>query len=308
MSTTRIASALLLASALFAAPASRAGTDPYDVEATPVATTALNGKAVVVDVAVPEAWPAIEDVQAKLAQRVGVAVSVSPDGRRWRVLVPVDVEAAPGDRTLQLALRLQDGVRVDVERSVLIGAAQYETRELTVAKQFVKPPRKARLRARREAKAMERALAKRSPDRLWSGSFLRPVAGVDTSPFGAARTYNGKKKSRHMGLDMDGKVGDPIVATQRGRVVLAADRYYSGGTVVLDHGQGLYSMYFHMSRVDVKTGALVDKGAPLGAVGATGQVTGPHLHFAVKLSGVYVDPKDLLAVDLEPDDPVPEAP
>ena len=140
-----------------------------------------------------------------------------------------------------------------------------------------------------------------SPERLWRGSWARPTAGIETSPFGTLRTYNKKRRSRHMGLDLDGDTGDAIVAGNRGRVLMAVDRFYSGGTVVLDHGQGLITMAFHMSRIDVVAGQLVDKGELLGAIGASGQVTGPHLHFTVKLDGVSVDPKQLLALDLSAD-------
>jgi murein DD-endopeptidase MepM/ murein hydrolase activator NlpD len=104
-----------------------------------------------------------------------------------------------------------------------------------------------------------------------------------------------------MGLDLDGDVGATIVAANRGRVLVASERFYSGGTVLLDHGQGLMTMYFHMSRIDVKPGQLLEKGQGIGAVGASGQVTGPHLHLSTKLGGEYVDPAQLLSLDLSAD-------
>ena len=130
---------------------------------------------------------------------------------------------------------------------------------------------------------------------------MKPTPGEQTSPFGTLRTYNKKRRSRHMGLDLDGDVGAPIVAANRGRVLIATERYYSGGTVLVDHGQGLMTMYFHMSRIDVKAGKLVEKGEALGAVGASGQVTGPHLHLSTKLGGEYVDSAQLLRLDLDDD-------
>jgi murein DD-endopeptidase MepM/ murein hydrolase activator NlpD len=136
---------------------------------------------------------------------------------------------------------------------------------------------------------------------LWRGSFTKPTPGAETSPFGTLRTYNNKRRSRHLGLDLDGDVGAPVLASNHGRVVLAAERFYSGGTVVIDHGQGLFTMYFHLSRIDVIAGADVVKGASIGAVGASGQVTGPHLHFTVKFQGHAQNPARLLALDLSAD-------
>lgn len=150
---------------------------------------------------------------------------------------------------------------------------------------------------------MDRVLGSLDEERRWRGTFHRPTETVETSPFGTLRTYNQRdKKNRHLGLDLDGKTGDPIQAIAAGRVALVQDRYYSGGTVVLDHGQGLVSMYFHMSAFDVEEGQLVEKGQLLGKVGKSGRVTGPHLHLSVKLDGIYTDPKSLLALPLD-DDP-----
>jgi murein DD-endopeptidase MepM/ murein hydrolase activator NlpD len=192
--------------------------------------------------------------------------------------------------------------------------APYESRHITVGKQFLSPNKQQRARAGREQKALSAVLATSSSIRLWRGSFARPVTGADSSVFGTRRTYNKKRKSRHLGLDMDGSTGDPIVASGRGRVAMAVDRFYSGGTVVIDHGEGLFTMYFHMSRFDVQVGDVVEKGQLLGAVGASGQVTGPHLHFSVRLSGLYVDPQYFLQLDLSADaddqngDPIPLTP
>jgi murein DD-endopeptidase MepM/ murein hydrolase activator NlpD len=132
---------------------------------------------------------------------------------------------------------------------------------------------------------------------------LPPTAGGETSPFGTLRTYNKKKKSRHLGLDLDGDIGAPVFASNRGRVVLSSDRFYSGGTIVIDHGNGLFSMYFHLSKRMPKVGQLIERGEGIGAVGKSGQVTGPHLHFSIKMNGIYVDGAALLATSFD-DDPL----
>ena len=124
-------------------------------------------------------------------------------------------------------------------------------------------------------------------------AFARPVA-FEGSNFGSRRVYNGKTQSFHAGLDMPAPKGTPVAATADGRVALAGDPYFSGGTVLLDHGGGLFTMAMHLSRVDVKEGGVVAKGTIVGLVGATGRVTGPHLHWAARLNGARVNPEFLL--------------
>jgi murein DD-endopeptidase MepM/ murein hydrolase activator NlpD len=258
----------------------------------------LTGRAARLEVRAPRA---IRELHGTIDSRRIVALPASADGRLWIVLAPVSVEAAPVEATLSLEAALDDGTPIFWARPVPVVEAPYDERKLTVGKQFMQPSRAQRARARKEARILAAVLEAVSPERLWRGSFAKPTAGLETSPFGTRRTYNDKKKSRHLGLDLDGKTGDAIVAANRGRVALAANRFYSGGTVIVDHGQGVFTMYFHMSRIDVKKGDLVEKGQGLGAIGATGQVTGPHLHFSVKLAGLYVDPKYVLALDLSQD-------
>jgi murein DD-endopeptidase MepM/ murein hydrolase activator NlpD len=243
----------------------------------------------------------IAGLTGTLDNRKVILFPSSTDGSLWTGLAPVSIEARKKPVKLAFSAVMQDGKKLEWKKPVAIAEAPYDERKLTVSKQFVKPSAKQRARAAKESKQMEKVLSSPSAQRLWRGSFAKPTPGVETSPFGTKRTYNDKKKSRHLGLDLNGATGDPIVASNRGRVALASDRFYSGGTVVLDHGEGLFSMYFHMSRIDVKIGDVVEKGQGLGAVGASGQVTGPHLHFSVKAAGLYVDPHYLLELDLSQD-------
>lgn len=252
----------------------------------------------------------IAGLTGTLDKRKVILFPSSTDGSVWTGLAPVSIEAKAKPVKLAFSAVMQDGKKLEWKKPVAIGNAPYDERTLTVSKQFVKPSAKQRARAAKESKQMEKVLASPTAQRLWRGSFAKPTPGVETSPFGTKRTYNDKKKSRHLGLDLNGATGDPIVASNRGRVALSSDRFYSGGTVVLDHGEGLFSMYFHMSRIDVKLGDVVEKGQGLGAVGASGQVTGPHLHFSVKAAGLYVDPHYVLELDLSSDalDTAPPAP
>jgi len=117
-----------------------------------------------------------------------------------------------------------------------------------------------------------------------------PMNSKITSEFGNARVFNGSLKSYHSGTDFRAKVGTPIKSVNDGKVVLVKDRFYSGGSVIVDHGEGVYTCYYHMSKFDVKKGDMVKKGQQLGLSGVSGRVTGPHLHFSARVSGVQVDP------------------
>ena len=151
-------------------------------------------------------------------------------------------------------------------------------------------------RAAVERAAITACMSGPSTPRAWSASFVKPVAGIETSPFGVRRSFNGQTKSRHMGEDFDGKMGEALWAANDGVVVLAAqDFFFVGNAAFIDHGDRLYTMYFHMTQLQVKTGDKVVRGQIIGNLGATGRVTGPHVHFAVKLAGTYVNPADLLS-------------
>lgn len=164
--------------------------------------------------------------------------------------------------------------------------------ELRVSKRFTKKKSAAlKRRLKREAATMAELWARDPTKHKGIGAVLRPVNGVFTSPFGVRRVFNGKTKSIHYGLDLDGRTGTPIRAALDGRVVMSSMRWISGGTMILDHGGGLFSMYFHMSRRDRKVGTYVEKGDLLGAVGKSGRVTGPHLHLSVVTRCVYTDPE-----------------
>lgn len=263
--------------------------------------SARTGRMLVIDVAVSPTMAPVRSIEVTLDDKAGIAMPSSKDRRRYRLLAPIEIEAAIAPLTLAIDVVLTDNEHLHWEKPIPLREGSYDNRKITVSKKFTSPSKLQQKRAARESKELSAVLETTSPERLWRGNWARPTVGVETSPFGTLRTYNKKRKSRHLGLDLDGDVGDAIVAGNRGRVMMAADRFYSGGTVVIDHGQGFITMAFHMSRIDVVAGQLVEKGALLGAVGASGQVTGPHLHFTVKLANVSVDPHQLLGLDLSAD-------
>jgi murein DD-endopeptidase MepM/ murein hydrolase activator NlpD len=149
-------------------------------------------------------------------------------------------------------------------------------------------------RANREAKEIDSIYSKMTNEILWDSSFAVPIPGGTGSNFGHRRVFNGEARAPHAGADLRAKTGTSIYATNRGRVVLAKNLFFTGNTVILDHGLGIYSLYAHLSRIDVKPGAMAMRGQLLGLAGATGRVTGPHLHWGVRVQGARVDPFSLL--------------
>ncbi len=238
-------------------------------------------------------------------------------GGKCQALLALPVEHAPGKLPLRLAppaeKKGQKQAPVAAELTVLPPA--FNVRELKVAKKFVSPPKTVKRRMAEDRKAFAAAFAQKPLPAQFSANFDWPRRDVMTAPFGDLRTFNGKKQSQHFGMDIDGRVGDPIVAANDGVVVMVRDNYAAGQTVMIHHGLDVYTTYFHLSSMDVKPGQRVKRGEPLGKVGKTGRVTGAHLHFGAKVNGLYVDPATLMRADLfggavataTPDAPLPVA-
>lgn len=196
------------------------------------------GRVTLVRIRVTPASPPVVSLSGALGTRPLVVLPASADRRQWLALATVGIEQRIRPTQLHLEATLQEGQSVEWKKPVPVVAAPYDERHLKVSKKFVKPSAAQRKRAAREARAMTKALDTLTPARIWRGSFARPTAGVETSPFGTKRTYNDRKKSRHMGLDLDGAVGVPVVATNRGRVVLAVERFYSGAPLCSTTAKG----------------------------------------------------------------------
>jgi murein DD-endopeptidase MepM/ murein hydrolase activator NlpD len=183
---------------------------------------------------------------------------------------------------------------------------EFRSSRLSVDPRFSDQPDSAlRERIRRES-GQSVAVSLRSHDtpRMWDGEWIPPRQDRITSEFGVRRVFNGELRSRHYGVDFDGETGDPIVASNRGVVALVGDFYYSGNVVYLDHGKGLITIYMHMSEVDVTEGQIVERGQQLGRVGATGRVTGPHVHWIARYSRISVDGLSLFDLPIPDGDAV----
>ncbi len=213
---------------------------------------------------------------------------------KWTGLIGIDLETKPGRYVIKLTGADAGGAPVTSQYVLIVTAKIFPTRELTVDEKFVSPPPEAQARIKLESEKVRAIFDVVSPERYWSGLFRVPVPGPPISGFGKRSIYNGQPRSPHAGTDFQGATGTPIVAPNAGRVVLAANLYYSGNTVVIDHGLGLYSYFGHMSAFAVRLGDRVTSGQVVGKVGATGLVTGPHLHWSVRLVGTRVDPLSLI--------------
>lgn len=214
----------------------------------------------------------------------------TPAGWQARIMLPVLPDEKAKSRTLTAradngaSARAQIGI-VHVKRPV---------QKLQVDKKYVSPPPEVKARIERDRAKLRAALANGQPDAMWSAPFARPVQGTVSSQFGVKRVFNGQLRGEHKGLDLRGATGTPIRACADGVVVLADDLYYSGNAVYLDHGGGVFSGYLHMSERKAVPGQHVRRGDVIGYVGATGRVTGPHLHLSLLAQGVPVDPLPLL--------------
>ncbi len=223
-------------------------------------------------------------------------------GQGWLALAGVDVEAAAGPTTLRIEEKLADGtrggVKREVSRTVEIFPAHYRTGLLTVAPRFVSPGPEELKEIEAEVALKDKVFAETAPERLWAGDFRAPVAAAATDSFGTRRMFNGKLASVHKGMDFRARMDTPVHASNSGVVVLAQKLYFEGNCVVIDHGLGLYTISMHLSRMDVHVGERVVKGQLVGLSGATGRVTGPHLHWAVRWGNAYLDPAKLLRMNL----------
>jgi len=234
----------------------------------------------------------------------GLWLEPGPDPSRFRGLLGIDLDQKAGPR--RLALRGIDaaGRPFTFAYSIRVAAGHFAVEPLRVDPGYVEPPPDVAERIEAERALVARVWETGDRERRWTGPFGMPLPKIPAHDnFGARRVLNGQKRAPHSGVDFSARVGTPVTAPAPGRVALAEDLYFSGGTVILDHGGGLFSSYFHLSRIDVKPGDVVEPGRRLGAVGATGRVTGPHLHWSARLAGARINPLSLRRL---PQWPLPE--
>ena len=211
-------------------------------------------------------------------------------------LLGVDLEKAPGDYELSVSATTENGEHAECTATLTVRAGKFATESLTVQQQFVEPNEQQTQRVAAEQEKLRQIFDHITPEKLWHGPFRLPLTGgVRGTNFGKRRILNGQPRSPHTGADFPAPAGTPIHATQSGRVVLAEELYFAGNTVIIDHGLGIYSLYGHLSATNVATGDAVKAGAVIGKVGATGRVTGPHLHWGVTVNKARVNPTQLIS-------------
>jgi murein DD-endopeptidase MepM/ murein hydrolase activator NlpD len=218
-------------------------------------------------------------------------------GTTWQVLVGLDLDVAPGAATFEIEAESPAGPATATV-AISITGKDFPTRRLTVDPNFVDPPADVLPRIVSEAKVLNTLWARSTPRPAEPLLFAVPVPHRANSAFGTRSIFNGQPRGAHGGADFLSPSGTPIKAPARGTVVLAEDLYYTGGSVVIDHGLGLYSLFAHLSKIDAIVGTQVSIGDVVGQVGRTGRVTGAHLHWTVRLAGTRVDP--LALVELLP--------
>ncbi len=211
---------------------------------------------------------------------------VVQDGRTWVAIIGIPLAASLGSR--QVTVRDAGGRR---EIEFTVGEKRYASQSLKVAPRQVDLSPADLERANRERESLERALTHWSEPPPATLRWPAPVPGVRSSSFGMRRVFNGQSRNPHSGMDIAAATGTPVLAPADGTVLDTGDYFFTGNTVLLDHGRGLISMYCHLSAIDVRPGERIAAGARIGAVGMTGRTTGPHLHWALSLNRAWVDPE-----------------
>jgi murein DD-endopeptidase MepM/ murein hydrolase activator NlpD len=241
-----------------------------------------NGKSVIITLPSPSGMI--------VSDEGNISVLVHPTNSHAGIaILPIDYYAVLGDSNLTW---ISPGKTASIPLTLL--SASYPTETLSVDPSLVTPPPEALERIERERTQAKAIYEHFTPVRYWNKPFIQPLDTNITSEYGSARTYNGILKSYHGGVDFRARTPIPVPATNDGIVVLAEDRYYSGGTIIIDHGEGIYSCYFHLSQYDVKLGDYVHQGQNIALTGASGRITGPHLHFGFMVHGIQSDPLDLI--------------
>lgn len=215
----------------------------------------------------------------------------TPEGS-WSAEILLPVALAEKAASLDVGVGRKN--KPETRRAVAIKDIARPVQKLSVDKKYVDPPADVKARIITDREKVQKALRTSLAGKHWQVPLLRPVSGGVSSQFGLKRVFNGQPRGEHKGLDLRGAQGTPIKATADGVVVLVDNLYYSGNTVYINHGEGVFSAYLHMSEPKVKPGDVVKRGQVVGLVGATGRVTGPHLHLSLFAQGQPVDPLPLL--------------
>lgn len=259
----------------------------------------VNGSPILIRVTTPSS------VTTLSADWLGHRIAFTPDlpknGRptgTWIAIAGASLETKPGTYALELHAETAAGKSILFEKKIPVGHRRYPRVVLKVPERYTAPSPEEQREIEADKKIKEEAFKSLSQDREWQGSFIAPLQGQVTELFGVQRVFNGSVQATHQGLDFRAHTGTPIVAANRGKVILARPLFFEGDCIVIDHGQGLLTLYLHLSKFLVQEGEEVKKGQEIALSGGTGRATGPHLHLAVRWQGEYLNPQTLLRLHL----------
>ena len=232
-----------------------------------------------------------------------ITFSYSPSTKTWFALAGVSIETTPGKYALALSgerSAAKPSGAITFTRQFPVARAKYPQIRvaLSVEKKFTEPTKEELEQIEESKKVKQDYLNRVTPDREWAGRFTAPANATISDVFGSRRIFNGTASSPHQGLDFRVPTGTPVAAMNDGTVLLARPLYFEGNFVVIDHGQGLLTLYLHLSEFKVKEGETVKRGQQIALSGGTGRATGPHLHVAVRWQGTYLDPARLMQLSL----------
>jgi len=241
------------------------------------------------------AWPVpFRNVRLQMDNRE-VRTPSSDTHTRTVMLIGIDLEQGPGDVLVRASALDKDGRPLTAQQTLRVLDAHFPVQRLTVPRPFGELDPATLERVNREKAVLDHLWETVTPERLWRGSFRLPLDGAGSaSGFGERRIINGQPRAPHSGTDISAPAGAPVSAANAGTVVLVADHFFAGTSVILDHGLGLYTMYFHLQESLVRAGQRVNRDQLIARVGSYGRATGPHLHWGARLCGARIDPRELL--------------
>jgi murein DD-endopeptidase MepM/ murein hydrolase activator NlpD len=231
-----------------------------------------------------------EDLHVKFQNKTFSPLINPKDPSQMFVILPIDYKAKIGQEKIEYIYNNEKKtLTIDIKEG------NYKKEKLSVNPKKVNPPKELSDKIYQEYKEANAIYNTISEKTYWEKPFIYPLNSKITSEYGNARVFNDTLKSYHSGTDFRADIGTPVKAINDGKIVIASDRYYAGGSIVIDHGNGLYSCYFHLSEFFAKVGDVVKQADIIGLSGKSGRVTGPHLHFGIKLYNTSIDPLHFIA-------------
>lgn len=241
----------------------------------------------------------LSDIESAQVKFLDEKYNTAEQGGHLICLIGLDLGIEPGTYPFEIFLFMKQGQVIEIHKEVFVNPKQFPVKKLWVKEEYVTPPQSVLDRIREEAELVKAVYDIDSPEWAGKGRFIIPVEGEIFPNFGERRIFNNEPRSPHSGIDIASPEGTLVRASNSGRIVLANDLYFSGKTVIIDHGLGVFSLCCHFSEILVKNGTKVEKGEVIGKIGSTGRVTGPHLHWSIRIRGSRVDPHALLNLVFE---------